>query len=315
MSSGSNHGGDEAARVEDILRELSSEKPGKQRSSIVHDIARLLAYNGVITRGELGELSKGSSVGRQMLSFLKKSGLVFETHSGYILSVPWLVYFYKSRGEGWTERVRRLAPYIREEELNELKELIAKASRSPLGRFVEAYISIMGELQELASIPSNCIPEYCTTSLELCFRELLHYSKWLLLLVAGILELYSKSAKYGEVIEQLNRMGKDFIEFLYNGPERLEKPSVKEEGYMQPSYFNAIVTETAIALKRHATRLYELHRGRRARLLEEAIEWALERYRKANGRNTSRARYYISLLLRETAKAVIADISTRITLS
>ena len=158
MSSGSNHDGDEAARVKDILLELSSEKPGKQRSSIVHGIARLLAYNGVITRGKLGELSKDSSVGRQMLWFLKKSGLVFETRSGYILSVPWLVYFYKTYGEGWTERVRRLAPYIQEEELNKLEELIANASRSLLGRFVEAYITIIGELQELASIPPTVYP-------------------------------------------------------------------------------------------------------------------------------------------------------------
>lgn len=101
---------------------------GREDKGIVHGIARMLAYNGVITRSELEELSRGSSAGRQMIAFLKKCGLLYETRGGYILSVPWLVYFYKSLREGWVKRVRRLAPYIGGDELRELEELIRGVS-------------------------------------------------------------------------------------------------------------------------------------------------------------------------------------------
>jgi len=115
---GSTSGGKEAAvDLEEFLRERlkeethrnsrgSAEKQGRVDKGVVHGIARVLAYNGVVTRGELEELFRGSSAGRQMIAFLKRCNLLYETRSGYILSVPWLIYFYRNLGEGWVERVR-----------------------------------------------------------------------------------------------------------------------------------------------------------------------------------------------------------------
>jgi hypothetical protein len=296
-------------RLKEEAREDAKGRAGRRRGredrGIVRGIARVLAYNGVITRGMLGELSRGSSAGRQMISFLKKCGLLYETRGGYILSVPWLVYFYRSLGEGWVERVKRLAPYIRGDELRGLGELVREASQGPLGRFVEAYISSMEELRELVAIPARLVPGDCEQDWGRCFSELLDYSKWLLTVLAGLLELYARGAGYGEAIEWLDGMARHFHETLVD---------YEEEGGQLLSYFDRLVTETAVALKRHAVRLYETYRGRSTNMLEEALEWAVERYRRAGGRYEGRARYYAGILLRETAKAVLADISTGIAL-
>ena len=48
---------------------------------------------------------------------------------------------------------------------------------------------------------------------------------------------------------------------------------------------------------------------------EEAVEWAVEQYKRSGRSQVGRARYYADMLLHETAKAVLADISTRIALT
>ena len=318
--------GGEAVDVEELLRKMLEEEARKDGEGgeeerkrvdkgVMHGIARMLAYNGVITRGKLEELSKGSSAGRQMIAFLKKCGLLYETRSGYILSVPWLVYFYKSLGEEWIERVRRLAPYIRDNELRELEELVREASQGPLGEFVDIYISSFAasasRLEELLTTSHDVeVPEYCRRDPWWCFRELLHYSRWLLTVLAGLLELYAKGVNYGEVINWLRRMARDFQATL------LEPIEEDREGGDEDTLglFEQLVSETARALKRHATLLYETRSGGRVGVLARAVEWAVERYRRSDGRQVGRARYYASILLRETAKAVLADVSTRIAL-
>jgi len=297
--------GGEAVSVEELLKRLSAEaereaRRRKRGRGVVHGIARVLAYNGVITRGELEELSGGSSAGRQMIAFLKKCGLLYETHGGYILSVPWLVYFYRSLGEGWIERVRRLAPHISEDEIRELEELLREASQDALGEFVEAYIPPMKELQELVAVPARVVSTCCQEDWETCFHELLDYSKWLLVVLAGLLELYAKGAGYNEVLAWLSDMAKRFREWLS-----------MSEG--QSSCYERLVSETASALKRDAVRLYET-RYKLGGVLEKALQWALEQYRRSSGRQVDRARYYAGILLRETVRAVLADVSTRIAL-
>ncbi len=323
---GSSSGDEEAVDVEEFLRETLEEEArkdgeggeGKRKrvdKGVVHGIARVLAYNGVITRGMLGELSRGSSAGRQMIAFLKRCGLLYETRSGFILSVPWLVYFHKSLGEEWVKLVKRPAPYIREDELRELEELVQEASQGPLGEFVDVYISSpvasASRLKELLSTAHDVkVPEYCRRDPWWCFRELLHYSRWLLTVLAGVLELYAKGAGYGEVIRWLGWMARGFQATLLEPIEEGKEGS----GEDALGLFEQLVAETARALKSHAALLYETRREGRVGVLARAVEWAVERYRRSGGRQMDRARYYAGILLRETARAVLVDALTRIAL-
>jgi len=76
--------------------------------------------------------------------------------------------------------------------------------------------------------------------------------------------------------------------------------------------FEQLVAETARALKSYATLLYKTRNEGRVGVLARGVEWALERYRGSGGRQVGRGRYYACILLRETAKAVLADVFTRI---
>lgn len=156
----------------------------------------------------------------------------------------------------------------------------------------------MEELRELVAIPARLMPEDCEGNWEGCFHALFDYSMWLLTVLAGLLELYASGADYGGVSAWLGDTAKHFHEWFSVGEDQL-------------SYYERLVIETIIAVRRVAIRLHEIYQGR-GRVLEEALEWAMEQYRRSGGRQVGRARYYAGILLRETARAVLVDVSTRI---
>jgi len=283
----------------------------KQGRGIVRKIAEVLAYSGVMTRGELEEISKGSSVGRQMLSFLKKCKLVYETRAGYIFSVPWLLYFYKYARDRWVEHVRRLASLLRDEEVEELRKVIKEVIRTPLENFVDVHIAIATELENIALIPVKYMPEKCDMSE--CFRQFLKYSAWLLTVVMGLLELCIKGAGFHEIVNWLKGLSiqsrKLFLE---------DQGSGDQEGHPL-SYYARLLEETAEALWRVALNLFHAYGKSRSDVVEKAVEWATQKYREVVGTDKAkeeyRAKYYSKLFLDELAEAIVVDIAMKIVLS
>jgi len=287
-------------------REENIDKRKIRGKGIVRRIARLLAYNAVVTRGELEEVSKGSSVGRQMISFLKNSGLVYETRSGYIISVPWLLYLYKYMRDKWVKQIKRLAPALQDNEVEELWKIAEKVLGSPLEKFVDAYIAAVGGLKDIAQIPIRCLPERCEKLIDECFRQLLNYSIWLLTLIASLLEFYVKGVSFGEVLEWLIDMSKHNRNLL----------GILEEDHPL-AYYNKLVAETSELLKRDALFLYQVYGKRKDDIMEKTINWSIQKYAETVGRDRaekgkSRAEYYARLFLDELSKATLADITTRI---
>ncbi len=290
-----------------------SEGRSKKRDrGIVRRTAEVLAYNGVMTRGELEEISKGSSVGRQMLSFLKRCKLVYETRAGYILSVPWLLYFYKRDRDRWVEYVRKLIPKLQDEEVRELRKVIEETVGTPLEKFVDAHISIATELESLALIPVKYMPEKC--DMDRCFRQVLKYSVWLLTVIADLLELYAKGVKFHEIISWLEGLSIQSRKLL---PEIQELRDLEEHPL---GFYMKLLTETADALQRVVRNLLYAYGRFRGDIAEKAVEWAIQKYREAVGvdrakRGEWRAMYYSRLFLKELSRAVVLDVALRIALS
>ena len=292
--------------LDEISRKENIDKRKIRGRGIVRKIARLLAYNAVVTRGEIEEVSKGSSVSRQMISFLKNSGLVYETESGYIIATPWLLYLYKYMRDEWIKRIKKLAPFLRDNEIEELKRVAEETLGTPLEKFVDAYIAAIGGLKDIAQTPVRCLPKSCEQSIKECFEQLLNYSSWLLMIIAGLLEYYAKGASFTEVIRwltEISNRNRRFIEVY--------------EDYDPQAYFDVLVAETSELLKRDALFLYQVYGKQRDNIMEKAIEWSIQKYIKAVGedrakRGVDRARYYARLLLDELAESALADAITRI---
>lgn len=296
-----------------IEKSESEQREGRGREQgrgIVRKIAEVLAYSGVMTRGELEEISKGSSVGRQMLSFLKKCKLVYETRAGYIFSVPWLLYFYKYARDKWVESVRRLAPLLRDDEVEELRKVIEEVIGTPLEKFVDARIVITTELENVALIPVKYMPEKCDTSE--CFRQLLKYSTWLLTVVMGLLELYIQDAGFREIIGFLRGLS-------VQSRKLLEAQELEGQEEHPLSYYTRLLVETAGALQRVALNLFHAYGKSRSDVVEKAVEWATQKYREVVGTDKAkeeyRAKYYSKLFLDELAEAIVVDIAMKIVLS
>jgi len=296
-----------------IEKSESEQREGRGREQgrgIVRKIAEVLAYSGVMTRGELEEISKGSSVGRQMLSFLKKCKLVYETRAGYIFSVPWLLYFYKYARDKWVESVRRLAPLLRDDEVEELRKVIEEVIGTPLEKFVDARIAITTELENVALIPVKYMPEKCDTSE--CFRQLLKYSTWLLTVVMGLLELYIQDAGFREIIGFLRGLS-------VQSRKLLEAQELEGQEEHPLSYYTRLLVETAGALQRVALNLFHAYGKSRSDVVEKAVEWATQKYREVVGTDKAkeeyRAKYYSKLFLDELAEAIVVDIAMKIVLS
>uniref|UniRef100_A0A7J3ZIF4 Uncharacterized protein n=1 Tax=Fervidicoccus fontis TaxID=683846 RepID=A0A7J3ZIF4_9CREN len=307
------HKGVEVVDLNEYVKKLELEQSGghsrKQGRGIVRRIAEVLAYSAVMTRGELEEISKGSSVGRQMLSFLKKCRLICETRTGYIISVPWLLYFYKYAGNRWVEHVRRLAPLLRDDEVEELRKVIEEVIGTPLEKFVDARIAITTELENVALIPVKYMPEKCDTSE--CFRQLLKYSTWLLTVVMGLLELYIQGAGFREIIGFLKGLS-------VQSRKLLEAQELEGQEERPLSYYTRLLVETAGALQRVALNLSHTYGKSRSDVVEKAVEWATQKYKEAVGvgeaKKEYRAVYYAKLFLDELSSAVTVDVATRITL-
>jgi len=293
--------------LDEISRKENIDKRKIRGRGIVRKIAELLAYNAVVTRGEIEEVSKGSSVGRQMISFLKNSGLVYETRSGYIISVPWILYLYKYMKDKWVKQIKRLAPALQDNEIEELRKIAVEALGTPLEKFIDAYIAAVGGLKDIAQIPVRCLPKKCEKFIDECFRQLLNYSIWLLTLITSLLELYVKGVSFGEVLEWLINMSKRNRNFL----------GFQEDHPL--AYYNRLVAETSELLKRDALFLYQVYGKRKDDIMEKAIKWALQKYTETVGEDRARkgkdrAEYYARLFLDELSKATLADITTRIVL-
>jgi len=297
-----------------IEKSESEQREGRGREQgrgIVRKIAEVLAYSGVMTRGELEEISKGSSVGRQMLSFLKKCKLVYETRAGYIFSVPWLLYFYKYARDKWVESVRRLVPLLRDEEVEELRKVVKEVIGSPLENFIDVHIAIAAELENVALIPVKYVPEKC--DMNECFRQFLKYSSWLLTVIMGLLELYIKGASFHEIVNWLKGLSIQSRKLFPEG-----QGSGDQEGHSL--IYARLLKETAEALWRAALNLFHAYSKSRSDAVEKAVEWATQKYREVVGtdkakREEYRAKYYAKLFLGELAEAVVVSTATRIALS
>ena len=292
--------------LDEISRKENIDKRKIRGRGIVRKIAELLAYNAIVTRGEIEEVSKGSSVGRQMISFLKRSGLVYETRSGYIISVPWILYLYKYMRDKWVKQIKRLAPALQDNEVEELRKIAVEALGTPLEKFIDAYIAAVGGFKDIAQIPVKCLPKKCEKFIDECFRQLLNYSIWLLTLIASLLELYVKGVSFGEVLEWLINMSKRNRNLL----------GILEEDHPL-AYYNRLVAETAELLKRDALFLYQIYGKHKDDVMEKAIKWSIQKYTKTVGEDRAekgkdRAEYYVRLFLDELSKAILADITTRI---
>lgn len=85
---------------------------------------------------------RARNLAKQVLSFLRRSGLLYESAGGYLLSVPLLVHGYRSRGAAYLRGLRR---YLVARERDALKKVVGSG---PLWRFSEAYLDLADGLAE-----------------------------------------------------------------------------------------------------------------------------------------------------------------------
>jgi len=309
----SRRGSAKAVDLDDLQGSLNTvEKRGK---GIVRRVAEVLAYSGVITRGELEEISKGSSVVRQVLSFLRRGGLIYETRSGYVVSAPWLLYFYKYARREWVELIRRLMPFLQSSEVEELERVAKEALGTPLEKFIDVHIGFASELEDVALIPVKYMPEKCYTSecvTSDCFRQLLKYSVWLLIVTTELLRLYIEGSRFREVESWLRGLSAQSRKLL-------EVQESEDQGHPL-SYYMRLVAETAEALRRVALGLstaYGKPRRDTKGIIDEAVEWAFQKYGELVGEEKAkkeeyRVRYYSRLFLYKLSEAVVMDVAARI---
>jgi len=280
-------------------------RPGRSRGrGIVEKIIELLTYNVVTTWGEMSELSGDSSINRQILSYLSRCKLIYKSKSGYIISIPWLLYFYKHDKSSWEKEIGKLAQILRIDEVREIKKIVEAFINTPLERFVDHFMAApMKMTTELLEIFSKLIPEKC--DINECIH-LVKYFKWLFTVVMGILDLYSSGVGFNKVVEWLSYLSKQNIKLL----ELLEsEPKGDTNTNYYYYYYMKLIAETSGTLRRISLDLSELKSKRD--VLKEVVEW----FEKMNEKGEDKIRYYVNHFLNGLINAVTSDISMRILLT